>query len=240
MKKKLKKSVIISCIVFIFIAVIIVVFFANKKNTTGPIIKINGNYSASKSFIIEPSVDNSLEITSDSQAHNFVFSEDSFKTGKISIGSRKTKKINFKTTTLGVYTLSCSVPGHKEKGEVWTIAVNPKSPASKPEAPGSRGIEAVINQGSVEPNMFTIIYEPKLAINFTLRVNDYQNHNFIFSDSSLGVGDIKLGSKEVKLSTFYTAIPGEYEFHCTIPGHEKETGKIVVINTNNTVNTDNN
>jgi len=60
---------------------------------------------------------------------------------------------------------------------------------------------------------------------------DEWTHVFKFEDESLKDAVVGVAPNETRVITFYAPDePGEYEFHCDLPGHTArgETGKMIV------------
>jgi len=207
-----------------------------KKNNPGPTLEITSEGISPKSFLVEYPGNISLAIISNLQAHDLVFSNATTSLDKIHLEPSEIKKINLKLPEPGVYTLNCLIPGHKEKGEIGEMIVNAKVSDPDEESRNQAyfnyekvripGASMVINNGLIEPNILTVAKDSSVLL--SLSASDNQDHNIIFSDSTIWSGEIKVTSGQSQPVTLKTTKVGEYEFHCTIPGHEKESGKMIV------------
>jgi len=87
-----------------------------------------------------------------------------------------------------------------------------------------------IASGNFKPSSFTV--KAGQPVSFAISSSDALTHVIIFSNSSLGAVAMGIGPRETKAITFNAPLtPGEYEFHCEVPGHRAsggETGKMIV------------
>lgn len=188
-----------------------------------------------RSFMVEYPSEASLTITSgDNQAHEIVFENPEVGIDKTAVAAGESKKVNFKTPKPGQYAFSCSVAGHKEKGEVGELIVSEKPTKVNPIAVFNKvaeenkipGVNLLISNGVMSPNKFTVAAE--LPISFAIISGDGKSHNVIFSDAAVKAEAVQAGANENKAITFTAPKAGEYDFSCNVPGHEKETGKMIV------------
>lgn len=93
----------------------------------------------------------------------------------------------------------------------------------------SSSFSVIVNKGLITPNNFTTA--PGSDVMLAVIFADGQEHNIVFSDSTLELEKKVTNSKDIKVTTFkLPAIKeGVHEFHCTIPGHENETAKIYAV-----------
>jgi len=100
-----------------------------------------------------------------------------------------------------------------------SIVMKNKTIDGKKEVPGA---SMYIANGSLTPNEFSVAANSKVSL--TAKSGDARSHNIVFSDSAFQANNIDVPVNETK--TVFKA--GEYEFHCNIPGHEAEKGKMIV------------
>jgi len=104
-----------------------------------------------------------------------------------------------------------------------TTTMNNNPASGKKEMPGA---SVVVNALTIKPSTFTVLSGSQIS--FTVNSGDTQAHNIVFSDSGVGAGDLSVAGGETKSTIFTAPKPGEYAFHCSISGHEKETGNMTV------------
>lgn len=206
-----------------------------QKPNADAIFTISDGAILPKSFMVEYPADASLSVTSgDKQAHEIVFDNPESGIDKIVVAAGETKKVIFKTPKPGQYAFSCSVAGHKEKGEIGDLIVSEKPTKVNPIAIVNKvadeqkipGVNLLISNGIMSPNKFTVAAE--LPISFAIISGDGKSHNVIFSDAAVKAEPVQAGANENKAVTFTAPKAGEYDFFCNIPGHEKEAGKMIV------------
>lgn len=202
-----------------------------KNNNSGPTIVITENSIIPKSFMVESQALVSLAIISDNQDHQLVFAEELTDIEKIELQANEAQTIIFKAPTPGKYSFYCTKPGHQEKGEVgeMIVSIKPKDDIQanilkdEVKIPGA---SLVINNSLIQPDSFIVAPEAKISL--TISSGDNRDHYIIFSDSTLKLGEHNVGFNKKKTFTFTTPRFGQYEFHCTIPGHEKESGIMII------------
>ena len=104
-----------------------------------------------------------------------------------------------------------------------SIVMKNKIIDGKKEVPGA---SMFIANGSLNPNEFSVAANSKVSL--TAKSGDARSHNIVFSDANFKANNIDVSVNESKTVLFSVTKAGEYEFHCNIPGHEKETGKMIV------------
>ena len=109
------------------------------------------------------------------------------------------------------------------------VSANSSSTMNNNPASGNKempGASVVINALTIKPSNFTVLAGSQVS--FTVNSGDKQAHNIVFSDASVGAGDLNVAGGETKSTIFTAPKSGEYVFHCTVTGHEKETGNMTV------------
>jgi uncharacterized cupredoxin-like copper-binding protein/mono/diheme cytochrome c family protein len=136
----------------------------------------------------------------------------------------------------GEYEFYCNVPGHLEAGMVGTLIVSEgaslpaASPASieeepaaeEPEADAAAADEAPAGAEPVTIASHDIFFEPSEVtipantdVTLSLPNEGAAPHNFSIDELDISIDQAPGESQE----TVINAPPGEYEFHCNVPGH---------------------
>jgi plastocyanin len=112
-----------------------------------------------------------------------------------------------------------------------TQTVGP-SASSSPAAQGSpagstAGIRVAIEMQDIKFRPTEITIPANTAVTVDLANTGAAIHNFNVDDLDVHSGDYEAGEEG---SVTITAAPGEYEFHCSIPGHKEAgmVGKLIV------------
>ena len=87
-------------------------------------------------------------------------------------------------------------------------------------------INFIVNKNNISPNIFSLAPNLPTFLNFISA--DNQSHNIVFDAPELQDAnlDIKAGGSNGII--FNIPVSGEYQFHCAVPGHQEETGKMIV------------
>ena len=171
--------------------------------------------------------------------HDFTVDDLGVQSDMLNGGDTATVTINAEP---GTYEFYCSVPGHKEAGMVGTLTVveggaapaeGEASPAEEEASPAEEGAAAA---GATEAEMSTVdlAFEPKeltiaagTDVTITITNNGALQHDMAIDDLGLQ-SDLLNGGDSTTLVV--NAEPGEYEFHCSVPGHKEAgmTGTLIV------------
>ena len=163
-------------------------------------------------------------------------------TGEIPAGSSKEVKINLPP---GEYDFHCAVPGHAEAGMVGKLivkegaagggaAATPAAGGGATPAPAAGGGQAAAPSGPIEVDMQdALVFQPAeitIPANTDVTIHAVNSgvlpHTFTIKDVA-DTGEVAGGgSADVKVNL----PPGEYEYHCAIPGHAEAgmVGKLIV------------
>ena len=102
------------------------------------------------------------------------------------------------------------------------------APMEESEIP-EEAFEITMTAEGINPSSFEVKRSEKLMLSITS--GDSWTHVFKFEDENLKDAIVGVAPNETRVITFYAPDePGEYEFHCDLPGHAArgETGKMVV------------
>jgi uncharacterized cupredoxin-like copper-binding protein len=163
-------------------------------------------------------------------------------TGEVAPGSTKEVKINLPP---GEYDFHCAIPGHAEAGMVGKLIVKEGATggggaAATPAAGGAAtpaaagGGQAAAPTGPIEVDMQdALVFQPAeitIPANTDVTIHAVNSgalpHTFTIKDV-VDTGEVAGGaSADVKVNL----PPGEYEYHCAIPGHAEAgmVGKLIV------------
>ncbi|MEA2531165.1 MAG: cytochrome c oxidase subunit, partial [Thermomicrobiales bacterium] len=155
--------------------------------------------------------------------------------GDVQPGASATVTIN---APAGDYEFYCPVPGHKAAGMVGTLHVveGGGAPPAEGQAPppAEGGAPPAQAQGPVEVDMVDIAFEPAeitIPANTDVTVNLVNKgaavHTFDIDELNVHSGEYTSGQTG---SVTINAPPGEYEYHCAVPGHKEAgmVGKLIV------------
>lgn len=88
-------------------------------------------------------------------------------------------------------------------------------------------IKLSVSRSGFSPNQFTV--KAGAPVTIAITATDQSVHLFQFNDTSLYAVRVLVAGGNTRAITFNAPTkPGEYAFHCGMPDHEKETGKIIV------------
>lgn len=164
--------------------------------------------------------------------HIFALSDGSVTSDEIPGGGTGSVVLNLPP---GEYDFHCPVPGHTEAGMVGKLIVTQDAgaatgdggaaPAADSGAGAAATSEIVMVDLAFEPTELTIAANTDVTIN--LVNNGALPHQFALTDGSITSDEIAGGASG---SVVVNLPPGEYEFHCPIPGHTEAgmTGKLIV------------
>lgn len=109
---------------------------------------------------------------------------------------------------------------------------NPEAPkavvVSTKKLPQS-AVQIKVGDSKFEPSTFTV--QPGAPLSLAFSSIDKKVHVITFSDPSLAALSFGVGANQTKAMTFNApSQPGEYEFHCDVPGHRAagELGTMIV------------
>lgn len=208
---------------------------AEKKPNANATFEVGGGAITPKSFMVEYPSDATLTFTSsDGKAHDIVFDSPEVGVDHVAVSESEPKTVIFKTPKPGQYAFSCSITGHKEKGEVGELIVSEKPTKVNPIVAIDKTVDEqripsaniLISNGTMTPNKFTVAAGLPTALGIIS--GDNQAHNVVFADKKVAAEILQVPANGTKSTTFNAPVAGEYEFYCNIPGHEKETGKMIV------------
>jgi nitrite reductase (NO-forming) len=154
-------------------------------------------------------------------------------TGEVPAGSAHDLQVNLPP---GEYPFHCAIPGHEAAGMVGTLIVEEgAAPAVSGGAAASpaAGGQAAAPSGPVEVDMVDLAFNPTeltIPANTDVTIHAVNSgalpHTFTIPDV-VDTGELAAGdSKDVTVNL----PPGEYDFHCAVPGHEAAgmVGKLIV------------
>jgi uncharacterized cupredoxin-like copper-binding protein len=162
-------------------------------------------------------------------------------TGEVAGGSSAQVKVNLPP---GTYDFHCAVPGHAEAGMVGKLIVEaapaaggggtPAASGQASPAAAAGGGQAAAPSGPIEVDMQdSLTFQPAeitIPANTDVTIHAVNSgalpHTFTIKDV-VDTGEVAGGSSaDVKVNL----PPGEYEFHCAIPGHAEAgmVGKLIV------------
>jgi len=206
---------------------------ATKKEPVKPnanaTFEIGNGTVTPKSFMIEFPADATLTLVSiDNKAHEIVFVDPEIGLSKVNVAAGESKKVIFKPTKIGQYSFTGD---NGETGEliVSNMPTKPNTIAVVDKAQEENripGANLYVAEGSLIPNKFTVVAE--LPVSLAITSKDGQAHSISFSDKTVTAEVISVGANETKSIVFNAPKAGEYEFKCTLPGHEKESGIMIV------------
>ena len=90
-------------------------------------------------------------------------------------------------------------------------------------------VKLTVTAGGWSPNSFTV--KAGAPVSVAVTSGDGFTHVFAFSDASLSAVAVGVSPQETRAITFNAPTkPGQYEFHCAVPGHAArgETGTMIV------------
>ncbi len=176
--------------------------------------------------------------------HQFKVTDHDIDSGPVDPGKSAEVKVNLPA---GDYKFHCPVPGHTEAGMVGVLHVVagggeaavsspevPATPAATTEAAAAATTPAATTELATaftidmvdiafQPNELTIPADTDVTI--TLDNKGAAQHQFKVYDQNIDSGPVDPGkSAEVKVNL----PPGDYKFHCPIPGHT-EAGMVGVL-----------
>jgi len=102
------------------------------------------------------------------------------------------------------------------------------APMEESEIP-EEAFRITMTASGISPSSFEVDKGVKVVLSITS--GDEWTHVFKFEDESLKDAVVGVAPNETRVITFYAPDePGEYEFHCDLPGHTArgETGKMIV------------
>jgi plastocyanin len=154
-------------------------------------------------------------------------------TGEVPAGSAHDLQVNLPP---GEYPFHCAIPGHEAAGMVGTLIVEEgAAPAVSGGAAASpaAGGQAAAPSGPVEVDMVDLAFNPTeltIPANTDVTIHAVNSgalpHTFTIPEV-VDTGELAAGdSKDVTVNL----PPGEYDFHCAVPGHEAAgmVGKLIV------------
>jgi len=102
------------------------------------------------------------------------------------------------------------------------------APMEESEIP-EEALKITMTAEGISPSSFEVEKGAKVVLSITS--GDSWTHVFKFEDEGLKDAVVGVAPNETRVITFYAPDePGEYEFHCDLPGHAArgETGKMIV------------
>lgn len=159
-------------------------------------------------------------------------------------GDNETEVVEVDTTKNPVAN-TAPLPGGNKVNEEQIVVTEAGTPVqvnvmpNNPEAPKAvvvaekklpqSAVQIKVGDGKFQPSTFTVQSGAPVSLAFSS--NDNKVHVITFSDPSLAALSFGVGAKQTKAMTFNApSQPGEYEFHCDVPGHRGagEVGKMIV------------
>jgi len=195
------------------------------KPNANATFEIGNSTVTPKSFMIEFPADATLTLVStDNKAHEIVFTDPEVGLSKVSVAAGESKKVIFKPAKTGQYSFTAD---NGATGELIVSDIpnkpNPIAVVDKAQEENRiPGASLYVNEGVLTPNKFTVVAE--LPVSLAITSKDGQAHNISFSDKTVAAETLSVGVNETKSTVFNAPKAGEYEFKCTLPGHEKESG----------------
>jgi plastocyanin/mono/diheme cytochrome c family protein len=155
-------------------------------------------------------------------------------TGEVPAGASHDLQVNLPA---GEYAFHCAIPGHEAAGMVGKLIVEeggaPAVSGGAAASPGAEGGQAAAPSGPVEVDMVDLAFNPTeltIPANTDVTIHAVNSgalpHTFTIPDV-VDTGELAAGdSKDVTVNL----PPGEYDFHCAVPGHEAAgmVGKLIV------------
>ncbi|HET7055295.1 MAG TPA: cupredoxin domain-containing protein, partial [Thermomicrobiales bacterium] len=153
-------------------------------------------------------------------------------TGEVVAGASFDLNVNLPP---GEYPFHCAIPGHEAAGMVGKLIVEAGTApaASGGVASPAAGGPAAAPAGPVEVDMVDLAFNPTevtIPANTDVTIHAVNSgalpHTFTIPDVA-DTGEVAPGSStDVKVNL----PPGEYDFHCAVPGHEAAgmVGKLIV------------
>jgi uncharacterized cupredoxin-like copper-binding protein len=152
-------------------------------------------------------------------------------TGEVPAGSSHDLQVNLPA---GEYPFHCAIPGHEAAGMVGKLIVEEGGAATAGGASSpAAGGQAAAPSGPVEVDMVDLAFKPTeltIAANTDVTIHAVNSgalpHTFTIPDVA-DTGELAAGeTKDITVNLS----PGEYDFHCAIPGHEAAgmVGKLIV------------
>ncbi len=149
----------------------------------------------------------------------------------VSVDPQAAKVIIFKSPKPGRYEFEYRILGNDEiigRGEMIS-SVKPEITAAEKlkDEPKIPGASMIIKNGVIQPVSFSVAANSPVRIVFNS--GDNQIHKLVFDqDEVLKIGEVFVNPKLNSFINSEGLSAGEYEFRCTVPGHETERGKMIV------------